>query len=117
MEKEVVSKGFRESMKMIHKAFETNQAQAETRKTNGDMAADSLGRSILCIAVEVQGSVQGILYFDNSYLDNAFDFIHPAIMKQLVRHTNLVVERRLNYLNIEKQKNILVSEKSARITR
>jgi len=116
-EKEFVSKDFKEYLEMIHKTYETNQAQVKTQQTKGSKSPETLSRSVLCIPIEVQGSAQGVLYFDNSYLDDAFDFINPVMMKQLVSHTNLVIERRLNYLNIEKQKNILVSEKYARLTR
>ena len=69
-------------------------------------------RSVMCIPVEVEGKTQGVLYYDNSYLDDAFDFSDPAILKQMVRHTNLIIERRFHYLRIKEERNFLASEKS-----
>jgi transcriptional regulator with GAF, ATPase, and Fis domain len=68
--------------------------------------------SMLCIPVEVGGAVHGVMYFDNSYLTDAFDFLDPEIMRDIARHTNLVVERRFHHLRIEEERNVLVSMKS-----
>ena len=66
----------------------------------------------MCIPIEIEGKTHGVLYYDNSYLDDAFDFSDPAILKQMVRHTNLVIERRFHYLRIKEERNQLASEKS-----
>ncbi len=109
--KEVQADLFRESMEMILRTHSTRQSRMgrlHTAENTGDPGI----RSVLCIPIEVRDQVHGVLYYDNSYLDDAFDFLDPALMKQLARHTNLVVERRFDYLRVKEERNLLASEKS-----
>ena len=111
-EAEIAKQTFKTSLTMVRKTFQTNQPQmgrsAENKRPSGSPAVCSM----LCIPVEVGGTVHGVMYFDNSYLPDAFDFLDPEIMRDIVRHTNLVVERRFHHLRIEEERNILVSMKS-----
>ncbi len=110
--KEVQADGFRESMDMILKSHRTRQSRmGRLRAGAGSRSGHSI-RSALCIPIEVRDRVHGVLYYDNSYLDDAFDFLDPDLMKQLARHTNLVVERRFDYLRVKEERNLLASEKS-----
>jgi transcriptional regulator with GAF, ATPase, and Fis domain len=110
--KEVGLESFRDSLAMILKTYRTNQPQARKRQDQAAGAAAQTVRSVLCIPIEIQGSVHGVLYYDNSYLDGAFEFLDPVTIKKMVGHTNLVVERRLNHLRLQEQKNLLTSEKA-----
>ncbi len=113
--REVEAKEFRESMALILKTHRTREPQMD-RLQSGDRAGGSQSiHSALCIPIEVEDGVHGVLYYDNSYLDDAFDFLDPDIMKILARHTNLLVERRFNYLKIKKERNLLASEKSIHV--
>ncbi len=110
--KEAAAEEFHESMSMILKTHRTRQPQVGgLQSTHNQLSAHNI-RSAMCIPIEVQDLVHGVLYYDNSYLDGAFDFLDPSIMKHMARHTNLVVERRLNYLKLKEERNLLVSEKS-----
>jgi transcriptional regulator with GAF, ATPase, and Fis domain len=110
--KEVKAEAFRGSLNMILKAYKTRQPLICGLQSTGNQITEHNIRSAMCIPVEVQESVHGVLYYDNSYLDGAFDFLDPSIMKHMARHTNLVVERRLNYLKVKEERNLLASEKS-----
>jgi transcriptional regulator with GAF, ATPase, and Fis domain/lipopolysaccharide biosynthesis regulator YciM len=110
--KEVQADRFGGSMAMILKTYKSRQPQVGRLQPGANPAGESGIRSVLCIPIEVQDSVYGVLYYDNSYLDGAFDFLDPSIMKHMARHTNLVVERRLNYLKVREERNLLASEKS-----
>jgi transcriptional regulator with GAF, ATPase, and Fis domain/tetratricopeptide (TPR) repeat protein len=112
---EVVEKGFRKNLDLVVKAFQTNGHQVGRPDSRHDREPGQSVRSVLCIPVEVQGVVRGVYYYDNSYLDDAFDFLDPSTMKQMASHTNLVIERRLNYLKIKEERNLLASEKSLRV--
>jgi transcriptional regulator with GAF, ATPase, and Fis domain len=107
--KEVGHDSFRESLAMILKTFRTNQPQ--TIKTQ-DRAIGSAVRSVLCIPIEMHGSVHGVLYYDNSYLEGAFEFLNPVMIRKMLDHSNRVIERSLNLLRLQKQKNLLTSEKA-----
>ena len=111
--KEIETEGFRQNLALVLTAFQTNQhriGRPETRKNIGKKAPGV--RSVLCIPIEVNGNVNGVFYYDNSYLDDAFDFLNPVLMKQMAAHTNLVIERRFQYLKLKEERNILVSAKS-----
>jgi transcriptional regulator with GAF, ATPase, and Fis domain len=110
--KEIGLDSFRDSMDMILKTFRTNQPQTKRTQDQAASPAVQTVRSVLCIPIEMQGSVHGVLYYDNSYLDGAFEFLDPITIKKMVGHTNLVVERRLNHLRLQEQKNLLASEKA-----
>lgn len=94
----------------------------ETQKTNNPVSKQialkecSLGkqfiRSILCIPIEVAGSVHGVLYYDNSYLENAFDFLNLSIIKRMACHTNMVIEKCIDHLIVKNKADRLSNEKS-----
>ncbi len=110
--KEVEADEFQESLALILKAHRAGQPQMARLKGRDKLNGSKNIRSALCIPIEVQDQVHGVLYYDNSYLDDAFDFLDPDLMKTLARHTNLMVERRFRYLKIKKERNLLASEKS-----
>ncbi len=114
--KEVETDNFRESMTMVFKARRTSQPQVgRLRLANDGVRVEKHPiRSVLCIPIEVKNEVRGVLYFDNSYLNDAFDFLDPETMKLMMRHTNLIVERYIVYLKLKEEHNLLVSEKSLR---
>ncbi len=113
--KEIEAESFKENLGMVLKAFQTHQHQMgeHSPKEPAGKGRHPI-RSILCIPIEVQGSVNGVFYYDNSYLDHAFNFLNPTIMKQMAAHTNLVIERRLHYIKLKEERNIL-SAKSIEI--
>ncbi|NPA24934.1 MAG: AAA domain-containing protein [Deltaproteobacteria bacterium] len=114
--KEVAAESFRESMAMVFKTRRTSQPQVgRLRSANDGVSVEEHPiRSVLCIPIEVKDEVRGVLYFDNSYLNDAFDFLDPETMKHMMRHTNLIVERYIVYLKLKEEHNLLVSEKSLR---
>jgi transcriptional regulator with GAF, ATPase, and Fis domain/tetratricopeptide (TPR) repeat protein len=109
--REVRGESFKNSLGVIRNTLQTNQPQVG--RTSADKTAETIQqvRSLLCIPIEIEGKTQGVLYYDNSYLDDAFDFSDPGILKQMARHTNLLIERRFNYLRIKEERNQLASEK------
>lgn len=111
----VREKGFEENLSFVLRAFKTNQHQmGRPHAVSGTNSGQSV-RSVLCIPIEVNNQVTGVYYYDNSYLDDAFDFLDPVTMKQMANHTNLVIERRLNFLKIMEERDFLASEKSIRL--
>jgi len=109
---EIANERFKKSLAMVRKAFQTNQPQMGRSSENQRQSGYPAVCSMLCIPVEVGGAVHGVMYFDNSYLTDAFDFLDPETMRDIVRHTNLVVARRFHHLKIEEERNILVSMKA-----
>jgi len=111
--KEVMVESFRESMAMVFEARRTAKPRTgRLQSPAGVRVGRHPIRSALCIPIEVGDEVRGVLYFDNSYLDDAFEFLDPETMKDMMRHTNLVVERHFKYLKLREERNLLVTEKS-----
>ncbi|MBI5589963.1 MAG: sigma-54-dependent Fis family transcriptional regulator [Deltaproteobacteria bacterium] len=111
---EINSKNFQPSLDRIIKAYKTKTPLIDTLHIKEFAMGKKTIRSVLCIPVEVQGLVNGVLYYDNAYLDNAFAFIDLSMAKRLMSHTNMVIERRLAHLKMKEQVSLLSSEKSLR---
>lgn len=110
---EVAADGFKPNMKLVVKAFKSNSPQVSKPSAKPSTGESTQVQSVMCIPVEIAGAVHGVMYFDNSYLPDAFEFLDPETMRQVVRHTNLVVERRLNHLRVTEERNSLASLKTS----
>jgi len=111
---EITSNSFKPSLAMVHKAFKTNKPLSDTIQVHESVLGKKRIRSVLCIPIEVKGLVYGVMYYDNSYLDNAFNFLDLSMVKRMMRHTNTVVERRFNHIKMKEKVILLSSEKSLR---
>jgi len=109
---DVTGESFKAALKLINQTRRTNAPQVGRTIDRGAAGDFHPVRSMLCVPVDINGRAHGVLYYDNSYLDDAFDFFDPVLMKDLVRHTNLVIERRLHFLKVREERNLLASEKS-----
>ena len=112
---EVASAEFRNSLETVLRTQETNQPQRGGQPPGGKAPEEHPIHSVLCIPLKFQEAVHGVLYFDNSYLEDAFGFIDDETMTQIIRHTNIVIERRMHFLKIKEQVDLLTAEKSARM--
>ena len=108
--KEVGLDSFRNNMALVLKTFSSNRPRTERTKDHEAGSAVRSVRATLCIPINVHGGVHGVFYYDNSYLDGAFDFLDTATIKQMVHHTNIVIERRFNHLKLQEEKNLLDSK-------
>lgn len=68
-------------------------------------------RSVLSIPIEIKGKVHGIIYYDNSYLGNAFEFLNLSLAKKMVRLTSIMVEQSLGHMEANHKADRLASEK------
>jgi transcriptional regulator with GAF, ATPase, and Fis domain len=107
---EVTSSDFRPAHDLVTIAQQTREPQVKTITIKETPLGKKVVRSVLCIPIEVQGRIPGVLYYDTSYMDNAFEFIDLSLAKRLASHTNRVVEQRFNHLKILEQVNVLTSE-------
>ena len=57
-------------------------------------------KSILCIPIEINHRVQGVLYFDNSYLDNCFDFANKPLLAHITRHLTSYIQKVWQYIQM-----------------
>jgi transcriptional regulator with GAF, ATPase, and Fis domain len=108
---EIQSSSFKLSMTAVHKAKEENKPFSEKLLLNEFSLGKEFIRSVLCIPIEVKQQGSGVLYYDNSYLDNAFEFLNLSMIRRMIRHTSIVVERNIDYLKVKSQANRLANEK------
>ncbi len=113
--KEVATENFKASRQAIRKVFETGTPLADKLILHESLLGKRLTRSILCIPVDVRDRVQNVLYYDNSYLEDAFQRLDLATIGLMARHTNFIIERRFEHLKILKKAQALSSEKSSRL--
>ena len=109
---EISSDTFKTSLEKVIHAFKTNQPQVGRLSEGEALSEYPMVRSVLCIPIEVSGSVREIMYYDNSYLQDAFNFLDPETIRDIARHTSLVVERRFNHLKITQERDVLASMKT-----
>ena len=110
--KQVNTTDFRPYLSMILQAFRTQQPALIQPQAISDRKKGSTARAVLCIPIEIQGVTKGVMYHDNSYLIDAFDFLDTTMLVQLGRYNSMIIERLMQYIKVEKQSQILDSEKT-----
>jgi transcriptional regulator with GAF, ATPase, and Fis domain len=108
---EVESPRFKPYMEHVLKAFRTNKPLVVRNDASDSSKKGEKIRSVLCIPFEVQGMTRGVLYHDNSYMPDAFDFLDPATMTLLSRHTSDMVDFLLSTMRIRDEKEKLSRER------
>ena len=84
---------FQSSMELIvtcHKIKEPILSK-NLRNTGGALYKGCL--SAICLPILKEVDVKAVLYFDNSYLPNCFDFVSPAMLESLARQLSVILER------------------------
>lgn len=108
---EVRSAEFQYSLKVILKAFRQNQPKVVRVSRLENLEASMALRAVLCIPIEEESLTRGILYLDNSYLDDAFNFLDVSMLQVLGRHTSVVMERLLDHLQIKTEWRLMAQQK------
>ncbi|PIP38598.1 MAG: hypothetical protein COX19_11755 [Desulfobacterales bacterium CG23_combo_of_CG06-09_8_20_14_all_51_8] len=109
---DIESPGFKNFQKFILQAFAENQPII---RRNIKPVPNSPGRTVkavLCLPVTVRGKVRGVIYHDNSYLEDCFDSLDPEIIGKVGNHISRQVERIYDYVRLKEERNDLISEKS-----
>jgi transcriptional regulator with GAF, ATPase, and Fis domain len=74
---------FRENLTLVFRAFYENRPQILRRRDTE--LNPSLAKSMICVPFEVGGQVRGVLYHDNSYVQDCFDNLSNAQLMQMTR--------------------------------
>ncbi len=83
-EKEIFASGFHSHLALVFEAFRTNTIQ--TVREGSRQSRRYHTRAILCLPFEVDGVTRGVLYHDNAYLPDCFNFLNRDQLNQL-KHT------------------------------
>lgn len=103
-QREVNSKDFRLPLRMIKRCFQEDRPLV-VRTKEASKGEEWKGlKAILCLPVEIGGSVRSVLYHDNSYLDDCFDFLEGPTLVRLVRHVSVSIDRVWQYARMVEEK-------------
>lgn len=74
---------FRENLTLVFRTFYENRPQILRRRDTE--LNPSLAKALICVPFEVGGQVRGVLYHDNSYVQDCFDNLSNAQLMQMTR--------------------------------
>jgi transcriptional regulator with GAF, ATPase, and Fis domain len=111
-EKEIASEAFRSSLALVFKSFREQRPLLVRPKTSGPGRTGQPVLSILCLPVEVGGKLRGVLYHDNAYLDDCFDFLDGPLLVRLFQHVSLFIDRIWAYGRLLEEKTREATEKA-----
>jgi len=77
------SEGFKNSLALVLKTFQ-EQKPCIVRATDRGRPINT--QATLCLPLAVKGKVSAVLYHDNSYLEDCFDFLDRPTLNTLARH-------------------------------
>ncbi len=107
---EIARKNFQHNLALINKAFRENSPLVVRRKDPRYEFSEP--RAILCIPVVIQGQVRGIVYHDNAYVDDCFDYLDRSQLLQLTAHLSKHVENVWQYCHLKEKRDRQVMEES-----
>ncbi|MFZ0930464.1 MAG: sigma 54-interacting transcriptional regulator, partial [Syntrophobacteraceae bacterium] len=96
---EVGSREFKPNLELIRNAFREGKPLVFRRNTPVVRSVGHQAKAELCIPFEVEGRLRGVLYHDNSYLNDCFDFLDDALMERLASLLTTYVDRLLRFTN------------------
>ena len=105
---------FKPNLALIKKAFEEKRPIIKRQIASQTKPSGKSVKAILCLPVEVRGKPRAILYHDNSYLEDCFDFLNAATIARMMRHISQRIDRIHDYFQIRKERNTLIDERTLR---
>ncbi|MEW6441464.1 MAG: sigma 54-interacting transcriptional regulator [bacterium] len=107
---DVGSRRFSTSLGLIRRSFMENRPLVVRPKRAGQRNHEYGALAILCLPFEAGGRVRGVLYHDNSYLDDCFDFVEGPLLLRMVRHMSVLIDRIRSYGRTAREKERLAQE-------
>ncbi|MBI5604505.1 MAG: sigma-54-dependent Fis family transcriptional regulator [Deltaproteobacteria bacterium] len=90
---EVFSEGFQSNLSYIFQAFRENKPLMVRKKDAGPNEI----KAILCLPFEIDGKPQGVVYHDNSYVNDCFDIFDTGQLRQMANRLNSYIARVWGY--------------------
>ncbi len=103
---------FRDNLAVIFKSVHERKPTVIQSEDAACRAGGKKSLSVLCLPLIVNQSVLGVLYFDNSYLGNCFDFIKTPTLKRLGHYLTNIIEKYIQYGQSHKMTEPTATEKS-----
>ncbi|MCP4754870.1 MAG: sigma-54-dependent Fis family transcriptional regulator [Proteobacteria bacterium] len=100
---------FKPSLSLVLEAFRGKKPLLVRPDNRNDSRT---AQAILCIPVEIAGMVQAVIYHNNSYLKDAFDFMDVSLLAKMGHHHSLIFERLMDYIRIRNESRLFSSNKT-----
>ncbi|MBI5601883.1 MAG: sigma 54-interacting transcriptional regulator [Deltaproteobacteria bacterium] len=88
---EVFSEAFKSNLALIAKSF--REKQPHVARLEGVGYWPHKVRAILCLPLEIAGQTGGVLYHDNSYVKDCFDFLEKPMLTRLGSSLSIFINR------------------------
>ncbi len=95
---DVFSEPFRESMKLIFKTYRNGEPLIQKGSLSGNTDGDTpAALSVFCLPILIRGEAKGVLYLDNSYIEDESADLDRDIVLRVSRHVGSSIERIFHY--------------------
>lgn len=94
---EAASEEFKPNLALILRSFRQNQPLLSPGAKDKDYSSSSKSKAALCLPIEVRGRVKGVLYHDNAFSNDPFDYDDKNTLQKVARQMGVYVERIWEY--------------------
>ncbi len=108
---EVFSKDFRSNLAMVFQSYRENRPIIHRADRTTSKPALQRTRSWVCIPFSFGGRLKGVLYHDNSYLEDCFAFLDEPLLSKLAANVGAYMERVYEYGRLREERDLLTSER------
>ncbi|MBT4263979.1 MAG: sigma 54-interacting transcriptional regulator [Deltaproteobacteria bacterium] len=103
---------FKKSLSLVLDAFRTQKPILVRPDNRGTQKESRAIQAILCIPLKIEGTVKAVIYHNNSYLNDAFDFLDVPLLRKMGQHHSMIIERLMDYLRIKNESRLFNSNKT-----
>lgn len=107
---EVGSREFKPYLNLVCKTFRDGKPLVFRPHMPSLRSTGHRASAVLCIPFEVEGRLRGVLYHDNSYLNDCFDFLEESMLERLASHLTIYVDRLLQFTAHLRETSRIVAE-------
>ncbi len=109
MNSDVSSTDFKPYMDLILKAFRNKKPILVRPESSHDIDKERYPKTVFCLPIAENSRMTGVLYHDNSYLEDSFNFLTTESLGILIDHFNKLVERVRSYCKLLEERETLIS--------
>ena len=95
LQADVDAESFRSNLNLVVRAYRDNAPQMVRQEDTGLWPFQS--KAALCIPIEIQNRVQAVLYHDNSYVRDCFEYFEKKQMVRIARSFTKYIENILSF--------------------
>ncbi len=94
---EAASEEFKPNLALILRSFRQNQPLLSPGAKDKDYSSSLKSKAALCLPIEVRGRVKGVLFHDNAFSNDPFDYDDRDALQRVARQMGVYVERIWEY--------------------